>query len=108
MRKTRVFLLSIATVVAVMFSLASMTAAAEATESYAKQQFAVDYAADVISETDAHSGPTAAHMERLPESPGGAIAKTTSESKATDNAKASPFGGAGGLAALGIRGPAIA
>lgn len=68
----------------------------------------VDDSTELIADTATDTG--AVHSEikgfqRLPESPGGVIAKVTNSSKVTDNAKASPFGGAAGLAAFGIRGP---
>lgn len=66
----------------------------------------VDDSTELIADTATDTG--AVHsdsLERLPESPGGVIAKVTNSSKVTDNAKAVPFGGAAGLAAFGIRGP---
>ena len=68
----------------------------------------VDDSTELIADTATDTGTVqsdARAIQRLPESPGGVIAKVTSETKVTDNAKAVQFGGAAGLAAIGIRGP---
>ncbi|MDF0750322.1 hypothetical protein NLU14_08770 [Marinobacter sp. 71-i] len=60
--------------------------------------------ADTATDTSAIQSDARA-LQRLPESPGGVIAKVTSETKVTDNAKETPLGGAVGSASTGIRGP---
>lgn len=98
-------LLAIVFVAVVLFLLAAVPAA-EAPKEFGFT--AVDDSTELIAgkvpdvacgmvETQGH--------ERLPESPGGVIAKVTNSFKVTDNAKEVPFGGAAGLAAFGIRGP---
>lgn len=86
--------------------LAPSTASAE---SYlAEQSFVADpteLIAEYATDTKAAVHSEIKGFQRLPESPGGVIAKVTSETKVTDNAKAVQFGGAAGLAAFGIRGP---
>lgn len=96
-----------AAVFALCLTVASPSAVAA--EQYLAVQPFVDNPTELIAEyaTDTKA---AVHSEvkgfqRLPESPGGVIAKVTSETKVTDNAKAVPFGGAAGLATFGIRGP---
>lgn len=67
----------------------------------------VDDSTELIADTATDTGAVQSDtrvLERLPESPGGVIAKVTT-CDATDNAKAVQFGGAAGLAASGIRGP---
>ena len=97
--------LAIVFVAVALFLLASVPAA----EGSEVQAFTtVDDSTELIADTATDTG--AVHSEikgfqRLPESPGGVIAKVTSETKVTDNAKAVQFGGAAGLAAIGIRGP---
>ena len=86
--------------------LAPSTASAEGY--LAEQSFVVN-----ATELIAHYAPdtkAAVHSEikgfqRLPESPGGVIAKVTNSSKVTDNAKEVLPGGAAGVASIGIRGP---
>ncbi|OLF82682.1 hypothetical protein AWH63_06670 [Marinobacter sp. C18] len=96
--------LAIVFVAVALFLLASVPAA-EGSEVPAFTT--VDDSTELIADTATDTG--AVHSEikgfqRLPESPGGVIAKVTSETKVTDNAKAVQFGGTAGLAAFGIRG----
>lgn len=89
--------------------LAVLAPSAASAESYlAEQPFVVD-TTELIGEyaTDTKA---AVHSEikgfqRLPESPGGAIAKVPTCTKVTDNAKEVLPGGAAGTASIGIRGP---
>ena len=68
----------------------------------------VDDSTELIADTAVDTGAVHSEIEgfeRLPGSPGGVIAKVTSETKVTDNAKDLLPGGAAGVAATGIRGP---
>lgn len=101
-------ILAVVFVVAVLFLLASVPAVqADEVPSFT----VVDDSAELIAEKSdwvPEPGPTSNQHERLPESPGGAIAKVTSETKVTDNAKEVLPGGAAGSAGIGIRGPTAA
>ncbi|MBL3825129.1 MULTISPECIES: hypothetical protein [unclassified Marinobacter] len=69
---------------------------------------AVDDSTELIADTATDTGAVqsdARALQRLPESPGGVIAKVTNSTKVTDNAKEVLPGGAAGVASIGIRGP---
>ena len=97
--------LAIVFVAVALFLLASVPAA----EGSEVQAFTtVDDSTELIADTATDTG--AVHSEikgfqRLPESPGGVIAKVTSETKVTDHAKEVLPGGADGVAGIGIRRP---
>ena len=96
--------LAIVFVAVALFLLASVPAA-EGSEvpAFTTVDDSTELIADTATDTGAVQSDTRA-MERLPESPGGVIAKVTT-CDVTDNAKAVQFGGTAGLAAFGIRGP---
>lgn len=92
-------------VVIALFLLASVPAA-EGSEvpAFSTVDDSTELIADAAIDADAILVDSKGH-QRLPESPGGVIAKVTNSEKVTDNEKVTPFGGAVGLAAFGIRGP---
>ena len=96
-----------AAVFALCLAVASPSAA-DAEKYWVLQPF-VDNPTELITEY-APDTKAAVHSEikgfqRLPESPGGVIAKVTTCTKVTDHAKEVLPGGAAGVAAIGIRGP---
>lgn len=82
---------------------------AAAAEGYLAAQPFVEQSTDLIADPatgfDAAALVSVEKFERLPESPGGVIAKVTGETKVTVNAKEVLPGGAAGVASIGIRGP---
>ena len=98
-------LLAIVFVAVVLFLLAAVPAA-EAPKEFGFTT--VDDSTELIADTANDTGAVHSEIkgfERLPESHGGVIAKVTSETKVTDNAKEVLPGGAAGVAGIGIRGP---
>lgn len=98
-------------IVAAVFALclAVLAPSSASAEAYLAEQSFVADPTDLIAEyaTDTKA---AVHSEikgfqRLPESPGGVIAKVTTCTKVTDHAKEVLPGGAAGVASIGIRGP---
>jgi len=99
-------------IAAVAFTLCLMAAgpSAAADEAYLSTQPFVEQSTDLIADPviglDVSALVSIEKLDRLPESPGGVIAKVTSETKVTDHAKEVLPGGAAGVASIGIRGPA--
>ncbi len=106
MARTRSRILVLSSAVFALCSLASMPVAAEAVEEHALQLDPMEQSIDAISVYDL--GEVTAAMtapDRLPEAPGGAIAKVTTYTKVTSCEKEVLPGGAAGVAGIGIRGP---
>ncbi len=100
-------------IAAVAFTLCLMAAgpSAAAAEGYLATQPFVEQSTDLIADPatafDATALVSVEKFEQLPESPGGVIAKVTTCTKLTDNAKEVLPGGAAGVASIGIRGPKL-
>lgn len=106
MARPRIRLLISASAVFALCSLASMSAAVEVVDEHALQLDAMEQSIAVIPDWDLEEVTAAmAAPDRLPESPGGVIAKVTTCTKVTDHAKEVLPGGAAGVAGIGIRGP---
>ncbi|AOY88627.1 hypothetical protein BKP64_10855 [Marinobacter salinus] len=106
MARQRIIVLTAASAVFALCSLASMPAAAEAIKQHALQLDPMEQSVDVFSVYDLGEVTAAmASPERLPESPGGVIAKVTVSTAITTNEKEVLPGGAAGVASIGIRGP---
>jgi hypothetical protein len=106
MARQRIIVLASASAVFALCSLASMPAAAEIVDQDTLQLDPMEQSIAVIPAYDLEEV-TAAMVapDRLPESPGGVIAKVTVSTAVTDNEKEVLPGGAAGVAGIGIRGP---
>ncbi|QTN41702.1 hypothetical protein [Marinobacter salsuginis] len=106
MARQRIIVLAGASAVFALCSLASMPAAAEIVEQGTLQLDSMEQSIVVIPAYDLEEV-TASMVapDRLPESPGGVIAKVTVSTAVTDNEKEVLPGGAAGVAGIGIRGP---